>query len=86
MRLLQQLLATIINNQLFGSSPSVSISIDDAKAAFCGTDITAINAAQAAMAAFNTSGDTGVFTPGQSADAKTARAIADIAFWDVLPK
>ena len=86
MRLLQQLLAAILNNQLFGSSPSGSISIDDAKAAFCGTDITAINAAQAAMAAFNTSGDTGVFTPGQSADAKTARAIADIAFWDVLPK
>jgi hypothetical protein len=86
MRLLQQLLAAILNNQLFGSSPSGTISIDDAKAAFCGTDITAIRNAQAAMAAFNTSGDSGVFTPGQSADAKTARAIADIAFWDVLPK
>jgi hypothetical protein len=86
MQLLQQLLAAILNNQLFGSSPSGSISIDQAKTAFCGTDITAIRNAQAAMGAFNTSGDTGAFTPGQSADAKTARAIADIAFWDVLPK
>jgi hypothetical protein len=86
MRLLQQLLAAILNNQLFGSSPSGTISIDDAKAAFCGTDITAINAAQAAMASFNTSGDSGAFTPGGSADAKHARSIADIAFWDVLPK
>jgi len=86
MQLLQQLLAAILNNQLFGSSPGGTISIADAKAAFCGTDITAIRNAQSAMAAFNTSGDSGVFTPGASADAKTARAIADIAFWDVLPK
>ena len=35
MRLLQQLLAAILNNQLFGSSPSGSISIDQAKTAFC---------------------------------------------------
>ena len=84
MRLLQQLLAAILNNQLFGSSPS-GITIDQAKAAYCGTSITAINAAQAAMATFNESGDSGVFTPGSSADPKAAKAIADYVFWDVLP-
>jgi hypothetical protein len=85
MRLLQQLLAAILNNQLFGSVPGGSISIDQAKAAYCGTDINAIKAAQSAMAAFNESGDSGLFTPGASADPKAAKAIADYAFWDVLP-
>ena len=82
MQLLQQLLAAILNNQLFGSSPT-GMSIANAISAYCGTDITAIRNAQAAMASFNTSGDSGLFTPGQSADAKHARAIAAIAFWDV---
>ena len=59
------------------------MSIANAISAYCGTDITAIRNAQAAMASFNTSGDSGLFTPGQSADAKHARAIAAIAFWDV---
>ena len=84
MRLIQQLLAAILNNQLFGSSPT-GVSIDQAKAAYCGNSITAINTAQAAMAAFNESGDSGVFTPGASANPKAAKAIADYVFWDVLP-
>jgi hypothetical protein len=85
MRLAQQLLAAILNNQVFGSAPSGSVSLAQARAAFCGTDIAAINAAHSAMAAFNESGDSGAFTPGASADAKAARADADIAFWNTLP-
>jgi hypothetical protein len=84
MQLAQQLLAAILNNQLFGSSPS-GITIEQAKAAFCGSDISAIKAAASAMAAFNESGDAGLFTPGGSADAKHARAIADREYWDDLP-
>jgi hypothetical protein len=36
-------------------------------------------------AAFNESGDSAIFTPGTSADAKHAKAIANRVFWDVLP-
>jgi hypothetical protein len=85
MQLAQQLLAAILNNQLFGSSPSGSISIDAAKDAFCTGDLAAVKAAASAMAAFNEGGDSGEFTPGGSADAKDARAIADLQFWDDLP-
>jgi hypothetical protein len=85
MQLAQQLLAAILNNQLFGSSPSGSISIDAAKDAFCTGDLAAVKAAASAMAAFNEGGDSGEFTPGGSADAKHARAIADLQFWDDLP-
>ena len=84
MQLLQQLLAAILNNQLFGSSPS-GVSIDQAKAAYCGNNIQAIRTAMSAMAAFNESGDSGLFTPGSSADPKAAKALADYVFWDVLP-
>jgi len=84
MQLLQQLLAAISNHAAFGSSPSGSVSIAQAKAAFCGIDIDAIKAAQSAMAAFNTSGDNGVFTPGASANGKLAKTLADIPFWDTL--
>jgi hypothetical protein len=82
MRLLQQLLAAELNNAAFGSSPSGAISIADAEAALCGTDITAINEAAAAMAAFNEGGDSGDFTPGGSANAKLARTTALLSFWD----
>jgi hypothetical protein len=85
MRLLQQLLAAELNHSAFGSSPTGSISIQQAEDAYCGTDITAINAAASAMAAFNESGDSGAFTPGTSADAKNAKTIALLSFWDVLP-
>ncbi|MFL5721534.1 MAG: hypothetical protein ACJ778_13765, partial [Chloroflexota bacterium] len=84
MLLLQQLLAAILNNQLFGSTPS-GITIDQAKAAYCGTNINAIKAAATAMAAFNEGGDTGLFTPGASADPKAAKAIANLVYWNVLP-
>jgi ribosome maturation factor RimP len=85
MRLLQQLIAAELNHEAFGSSPTGSISIADAEAAYCGTDIDAINAAASAMAAFNESGDSGVFTPGASANGKTAKTAANVAYWDILP-
>ena len=85
MNLLQQLLAAILNNQLFGSSPSGSISITQAKAAFCTGNLAQVKAAHSAMAAFNESGDSGLFTPGASADPKAGKAIADLDFWDALP-
>jgi hypothetical protein len=85
MQLLQQLLAAILNNQLFGSVPTGSISIDQAKAAFCAGTLKEVKAAASAMASFNESGDTGLFTPGVSADPKASRANAELAFWDALP-
>ena len=38
-----------------------------------------------AMAAFNESGDNGVFTPGVSANGKLAKSLADLAYWNTLP-
>jgi hypothetical protein len=85
MQLLQQLLAAILNNAAFNSVPTGGISIADAEAAYCGTDITAIKNAQAAMGAFNQGGDSGVFDPGSSANGKVAKDLANLVFWDVLP-
>jgi hypothetical protein len=34
---------------------------------------------------FNTSGDNATFSPGSPADSKTAKAIATLNWWDVLP-
>jgi len=85
MRLLQQLLAAMSNNFAFGSNPTGDISIQEAKDAFCGTDIEDINDAAAAMAAFNEGGDSEEFTPGGSANGKQAKDAANVAFWDKLP-
>ncbi|MGE5102994.1 MAG: hypothetical protein ACM3SX_23650, partial [Deltaproteobacteria bacterium] len=84
MQLLQQLLAAILNNAAFGSSPT-AMSIADAKAAYCGTDQTLIQNALNAMASFNSSGDTGAFTPGISANGKRSKTEANLTFWDILP-
>jgi hypothetical protein len=85
MQLAQQLIAAILNNAAFGSSPTGSISIDDAKDAFCGTDISAIQAAHEAMAEFNESGDDEAFTPGAPGNGRDAKDNADLEFWDTLP-
>jgi hypothetical protein len=84
MQLLQQLLAAILNNQLFGSNPS-GMTIDQAKTAFCTGTLAQVTAAKSAMASFNEAGDSGLFTPGASADPKAAKEIADVEFWDDLP-
>ncbi|HSB57562.1 MAG TPA: hypothetical protein VLD38_07130, partial [Nitrosopumilaceae archaeon] len=87
MRLAQQLVGAILNNLAFGSVPGGSISIDDAKAAFCSDNIGDINAAQSAMGAFNSSGDAIPFPPGfvnSNATPQAAKAFANVAFWDFL--
>jgi len=87
MRLAQQLIGAILNNLAFGSIPGGSISIDDAKDAFCSDNIGDINAAQAAMGAFNQSGDLLPFPLGfvnSNATPTAAKAFANIAFWNFL--
>jgi hypothetical protein len=86
MQLLQQLLAAELNASAFGSVPSGGVATFATwEAAFCGTNQTAIQQAMQGAASFNNSGDSATFTPGTSADSKNARAIANKAFWDILP-
>jgi hypothetical protein len=87
MQLLQQLVAAILNNAAFGSSPTGPISIAQAKTCFANLNATVkqLRDAASAMAAFNEGGDTGVFTPGVSANGKQAKDAACLAFWNSLP-
>jgi hypothetical protein len=86
MQLLQQLLAAELNASAFGSVPSGGSSMFATwEAALCGTNMTAIKQALQQAASFNTSGDSGLFTPGTSADSQYARSIADFSFWDIWP-
>jgi hypothetical protein len=84
MQLLQQLLAAELNASAFGSTPS-SGSFAAWESAYCGSDQNAIKNAQQQAASFNSQGDSSTFTPGTSADSKTARSIANIPYWDTLP-
>ncbi len=84
MQLLQQLLAAELNASAFGSVPS-SGSFAAWESAYCGTNLNNIKTAQQQAASFNSSGDSGLFTPGTSADSKYARAIANYVWWNVLP-
>jgi hypothetical protein len=86
MRLLQQLLAAELNASAFGSVPIGGSGMFAAwEAAYCGTNQTAIQKAQAQVSAFNSAGDSTTFTPGGSADSKNARAVANYLWWDTLP-
>jgi hypothetical protein len=89
MQLLQQLVAAILNNEAFGSSPATGMSIGDAENWFANPNATAkqLRDAASAMAAFNESGDSGIFTPGISANGKLAKDTAApcLVFWDSLP-
>jgi hypothetical protein len=86
MQLAQQLLAAELNTSAFGSAPAGGVaSFTTWESAFCGTDQNAIKNAQQGAASFNSQGDNSTFTPGTSADSKTARSIANIPYWDVLP-
>src|SRR4030065_1804213 len=83
MQLLQQLLAAELNASAFGSLPPGGTGkINTWEQAFCGTSTVAIKNALRQAASFNTSGDSGLFTPGTSANSKYAREIAALAFWD----
>ncbi len=86
MQLLQQLVAAILNNAAFGSSPSGPLmSIAQARTYFATGTLAQVQAAASDMAAFNESGDTGVFTPGIAANGKQAKDAANLTFWDTLP-
>jgi hypothetical protein len=86
MQLLQQMLAAELNASAFGAVPPGGTGMFASwEAAYCGTNQNAIKTAQQQAASFNTSGDSGTFTPGTSADSKNARAIAIVTFWDLLP-
>jgi cysteine-rich repeat protein len=85
LQLLQQLLAAELNASAFGSVPSGGSAMFKAwEAAISGTDQKKISTAQQQAAAFNSQGDSSTFTPGTSADSKTARAYADIPFWNTF--
>jgi hypothetical protein len=83
MQLLQQLVAAELNGVAFGSVPSTG-SFAAWEGALCGTNVNAIKTAQQQAASFNSQGDSSLFTPGTSADSKTARAVANLLFWDVF--
>src|SRR5207248_10152293 len=77
MQLLQQLLAAELNASAFGAvPPGGSGQFAVWEAAYCGTDLNAVKLAATQAGAFNESGDSGLFTPGTSADSKTAKSIA----------
>ena len=84
MQLLQQLLAAELNASAFGTVPSTG-SFAAWETAYCTGNANTIKTAQQQAASFNTAGDSGTFTPGTSADSKNARAVANYAFWDILP-
>jgi len=85
MQLLQQLLAAELNASAFGAVPSGGSGMFAAwESALCGTNPNAIKIAQQQAASFNTQGDSGLFTPGTSADSKYARSIANYLFWDII--
>jgi hypothetical protein len=79
--MLQQLLAAILNNVAFGSSPT-GVTLAQARIDFCGTDINKILTDAGLLGAFNESGDSGLFTPGASGNGGYAKNLANILFWD----
>ena len=88
MQLIQQLLAAVLNNHVFGADDEGAITAGE-RSAYCGTNRRgAIIMAADALATFNESGGSAPFPDGfeqGSADPKTARSIADRPFWDMLP-
>ena len=86
MSLLQQLLAAMLNRAYFGTSESISDSIDSANAALCTTNVGAINSAQSAMGAYNSSGDSSPMPSADSApaDPSGSQSQANKTFWDTF--
>jgi hypothetical protein len=81
MQLLPELLAAILNNAATGTSPSGPISVTAARAAYCGTNITTIQNARAAMAAFNGTDD-GSYIPNPYGNGWFT---PNLTFWNTLP-
>ncbi|MCP8304865.1 MAG: hypothetical protein H3Z50_05290 [archaeon] len=90
MQLLQQLVAAMLNIKAFGDDDLGTGAglIAAGKAAFSGTDRTAILSIANQLAAFNNSGDNQPLPPGVTpgpADPQGAQKIADRGFWNTLP-
>ena len=87
MQLLQQLLAAELNASAFGSRAEQRIVIRclGGRVLRHANKPPQIKNAQQQAASFNSRVTARTFTPGTSADSKNARAIANLAFWDVLP-
>ncbi len=88
MQLLQQLIAAELNASAFNSVPPGGTTMFATwETALCSGTLSQVRTAAGQAAAFNEAGDSGLFTPGMSADpkaAKTAAAGVGIAFWDVI--
>jgi hypothetical protein len=88
MQLLQQLIAAELNASAFGSVPSGGSGVFALwENALCNGTLSQVRTAASQAAAFNEGGDSGLFTPGMSADPKEAKAAAagpGIAFWDII--
>ncbi len=84
MQMLQQYLAAVLNVHAFGTAPPESLQV--ARDAYCGADnaatLAAIKAQIGILGSFNESGDSGVFTPGESATPSISKGQADIDAWD----
>lgn len=81
MQMLQQYVAAVLNHYKFGAGSDAMLAT--ARAAYCANNPTAIQNQVGILGSFNSSGDSGIFTPGASATAKESRYEANIPFWNV---
>jgi Prealbumin-like fold domain len=87
MKLVQQLEAAILNHDVFGAPDNGLIA--QAKAAYCGSNATAVSSAASSLGQFNQSGEGVPLDPSQfaisPAEPQKARSSANNAYWNVLP-
>ncbi len=92
MQLMQQLLAAILNNAADGSTPT-NVTLAQAGIDFCTGSAATILADAGFLGTFNNSGDNIAFPPGTpglslqniSIGGKTAKALSDFVFWNIMP-
>jgi hypothetical protein len=80
MQMIQQYLAAVLNFHFFGSIGESVLAA--ARAAYCGTNESAIHAQIGILGNLNQSGDSLGTTPGGSATTQLSKAQADIDAWD----
>ena len=80
MQMIQQYLAAVLNFHFFGSIGESVLAA--ARAAYCGTNESAIHAQIGILGNLNQSGDSLGTTPGGSAKTQLSKAQADIDAWD----
>jgi hypothetical protein len=80
MVMVQQYLAAVLNNHMFGSGTSQMLA--DARTAYCGSDPKAIQTQTGILDSFNSQGDNLGTTPQGSATPGISKSQADIDAWD----